>query len=75
MLASDPASRSSRRLARWTAACSRRGASACAFVGMLYEDGGEGVARDEARSLEWMQRACDLGEARACEWIKSRPEE
>lgn len=73
MLASDVASGSSHRHARWTAACSRGNPAACAFVGMLYEDGGDGVAHDDARSLEWMQRACDLGESRACEWIKSRP--
>jgi TPR repeat protein len=40
---------------------------------MLYEDGGDGASRDDAKSLEWMQRACDTGEPRACEWIKSRP--
>jgi len=72
MLDSDAASR---RYARWTAACARGSAAACAFVGMLCRDGGDGVTRDDARSLEWMQRACDLGESRACEWIKSRPED
>ena len=46
-----------------------------AFMGMLYEDGGDGAPRDDAKSLEWMQRACDAGEPRACEWIKSRPQE
>jgi uncharacterized protein len=76
MLASDAAGHgAARRYARWSAACARGDASACAFVGMLYEDGADGALRDDAKSLEWMQRACDTGEPRACEWIKSRPEE
>jgi uncharacterized protein len=73
MLGSDVASRSTRRYARWSAECSHGSAGACAFIGVLYEDGGDGVTHDDAKSLEWMQRACDLGESRACEWIKSRP--
>ena len=63
------------RLARWTATCSRGDARACAFVGMIYQDGADGVARDDAKSVESMQRACTLGELRACEWVKSRPED
>jgi TPR repeat protein len=74
MLAASGASRA-RRYAAWTAACARGEGRACAFVGMLIEDGSEGLARDEAKSLEWAQRACDLGETRACDWVKSRPED
>ena len=76
MLASDAGGHgAARRSARWSSACARGDAGACAFMGMLYEDGGEGAPRDDAKSLEWMQRACDAGEPRACEWIKSRPQE
>jgi TPR repeat protein len=59
-------------LAHWRHACEHeRSARACAFVGVMYEDGPDGVARDEAKSLEAMTRACTLGESRACTWVKS----
>jgi TPR repeat protein len=76
MIAIDPSSKVlGRRYARWSAACARGDADACAFVGMLLEDGGDGLARDDAKSLEWMQRSCDSGSTRACDWVKSRPED
>jgi TPR repeat protein len=64
-------------LARWRRACEPPGrdARACAFMGVMYEDGPDGVSRDEARSQQAMSRACDLGETRACEWVKSHPDE
>ena len=62
-----------RALAQWTHACEHgRDARACAFVGVLYEDGPDGMARDEAKSLEAMARGCALRNERACEWVKSR---
>jgi uncharacterized protein len=65
---SDP----SRALALWAQACERaRDARACAFVGVMYEDGPDGLARDETKSMQAMSRACDLGHVRACEWVKS----
>jgi TPR repeat protein len=65
-----------RALAHWRRDCDEgRDALSCAFVGLLYEDGPDGRARDEARSHEAMSRACELGEHLACEWIKGRVEE
>lgn len=61
-----------RALAHWLRACERgRDARACAFAGVMYEDGPDGVARDETKSLQAMARACELGENRACDWVKS----
>ena len=58
-------------LAHFERACERSAnAKACAFVGLLYEDGPDGKARDEAKSSQAMSRACKLGERRACEWMK-----
>jgi len=62
-----------RALAAWSGACERRDARACAFVGVIYEDGPDGFARDSARSLEAMKRGCGLGEERACEWVRMHP--
>lgn len=65
----DPA----KALAHWRDGCDRRrDASACAFLGILYEDGPDGLARDEAKSEQAMSRACELGSERACDWMKSR---
>jgi len=62
-------------LAHWRHACEQgRIARACAFVGVMYEDGPDGVARDEEKSMQAMTRACDLGDVRACEWVKSHPD-
>jgi TPR repeat protein len=64
-----------RALAHWRHACEDgHVARACAFVGVMYEDGPDGVARDEEKSMQAMSRACDLGETRACEWVKSHPD-
>jgi TPR repeat protein len=62
-----------RAFAQWRRACEARDARACAFVGVMYEDGPDGVTRDAAKSQEAMKRACDLGSRRACDWIKGRP--
>jgi uncharacterized protein len=63
-------------LAHWQRGCDRdRNAQSCAFVGLLYEDGPDGLARDEAKSDEAMTQACKLGERRACEWLKARVEQ
>ncbi|HLK36063.1 MAG TPA: tetratricopeptide repeat protein [Polyangiaceae bacterium] len=60
-------------LAFWRNRCEHgRDGHACAFVGLLFEDGPDGVPRDESRSMAAMNRACDLGESRACEWVKGR---
>ena len=59
----DPA----RALVGWQRACDRSDGRACAFVGILYEDGIDGT-RDEAKSQEAMNRACELGNRRACDW-------
>lgn len=65
-----------RALAHWRMGCDRgRDARACAFVGVIYEDGPNGVGRDEAKSLQAMGRACDLGERRACDWVKSHSDD
>ncbi len=64
-----------RALAQWTGACDRRDARACAFVGVIYDDGPDGMTRDEAKSQKAMSRACDLGETRACDWLKSHPDD
>ncbi len=70
--APDPA----RTLTRWTRACDHgRDGRACAFVGLLYDDGPDGLARDEAKSLAAMSRGCDLGEPRACDWIKAHSDD
>lgn len=55
----------------WQHACDARDARACTFVGVIFEDGPDGYARDEARSLKAMSRACDLGNREGCTWLKS----
>ena len=65
-----------RALEHWRHACEHgRIARACAFVGVMYEDGPDGVSRDEEKSMRAMARACDLGDTRACEWIESHPDD
>jgi hypothetical protein len=59
-----------RSVEHWQRACDARDARACAFVGVLFEDGPDGYARDEARSLKAMSRACDLGNRDGCAWLK-----
>jgi TPR repeat protein len=61
-----------RAFAYWRRACDAREARACAFIGVMYEDGPDGQARDGAKSQEAMKRACDLGNRRACDWLKPR---
>ncbi len=63
-------------LAHWRQRCDAgHDARACAFVGVMYEDGPEyGIDRDEEKSLEAMTRACSLGNVHACEWVRSHPD-
>jgi TPR repeat protein len=66
----------SRALAYWTSRCDTdKNSQSCAFVGVLYEDGPDGRARDETKSHLAMTRACELGERLACEWLKDRVEQ
>ena len=62
---------SEKALPYWVGKCTAREARACAFVGIIYEDGPDGLARDEAKSLKDMLRACELGEPPACACTKS----
>lgn len=59
-----------RALAHWRRACVASDPRACAFVGLIYEDGPDDLARDTDKSLEAMNRGCRLGSAYACEWVK-----
>jgi TPR repeat protein len=62
-------------LAHWRQRCDAgHDARACAFVGVMYEDGPDGIDRDEEKSLEAMTRACSLGNGHACEWVRSHPD-
>ena len=62
-------------LAHWRQRCDAgHDARACAFVGVMYEDGPDGIDRDEEKSLEAMTRACSLGNGPACEWVRSHPD-
>jgi TPR repeat protein len=61
-----------RSLAYWRRACEARDGRACAFVGLMFEDGPDGYARDEAKSLQAMSRACELGLRVGCEWVQLR---
>ena len=60
-----------RSLEHWRRACDARDARACAFVGVIYEDGPDGFARDEAKSLQAMGKACSLGFRAGCDWVQS----
>jgi TPR repeat protein len=60
-----------RALAYWQRACAIADARACAYVGVMYEDGVDGLSRDAEKSNDAMNRACSLGDPRACEWMKS----
>ncbi len=59
-----------RALAHWRRACAAADARACAFVGVIFEDGPDDLARDTDKSLEAMNRGCRLGNGYACEWVK-----
>ncbi len=63
-------------LERWSRACERgRDGRACAFLGLMYDDGPDGLARDEPKSQAAMARGCDLGEPRACDWVRAHTED
>jgi TPR repeat protein len=75
MLAARPSKGMGPSLRDWQKRCEssqdhNQAATACAFVGLLYEDGPDGGARDEVKSLEAMEKACKLGNAYGCEWTK-----
>jgi hypothetical protein len=57
-------------VAHWQRACDARDARACAFIGVIFEDGPDGLSRDEARSGRAMKRACDLGLRSGCAWLE-----
>jgi hypothetical protein len=59
-------------LDRWTTECGKGDATACSFIGVLWEDGPDGEARDEQKSQAAMNRACALGSRLACEWVNGR---
>jgi TPR repeat protein len=59
-----------RALAYWRRACAAADPRACAFVGVIYEDGPDDLTRDTDKSLDAMNRGCRLGNAYACEWVK-----
>jgi TPR repeat protein len=61
-----------RSLDYWRRGCDARDGRACAFVGLIFEDGPDGYARDEAKSLQAMSRACELGLRSGCEWVQLR---
>lgn len=49
-----------------TAACDGDDASACRRAGLLYRDGGDGLAADPERAAQLLERACDGGVLDAC---------
>jgi hypothetical protein len=60
-----------RALAQWSRACEHeRDARACAFLGLLYQDGPDSLSRNEEKGDQAMSRACELGYRRACDWMK-----
>ncbi|HXN30839.1 MAG TPA: tetratricopeptide repeat protein [Polyangiaceae bacterium] len=59
-----------RALSYWIRACAASDARACAFVGVMYEDGPDDLTRDTDKSLEAMNRGCRLGNGYACQWVK-----
>jgi TPR repeat protein len=64
-----------RALPYWVKRCAVGEARACAFVGIIYEDGPDGLSRDEAKSQQAMSRACKLGEPHACQWAKGHSDD
>jgi uncharacterized protein len=70
MMAVQPPGDPFRAVEHWERLCAARDARACTFVGVIYEDGPDGYARDETKSHAAMERGCTLGNARACEWVQ-----
>jgi uncharacterized protein len=62
-----------RALEHWQRACERRDGRSCAFVGIVFEDGPDGLARDEAKSQAAMTRACEVGDRYGCDWRRVDP--
>src|SRR5260370_7311237 len=55
---------SQRALSLWRRACALADARACAFLGVIYEDGPDGLSRATATSLQAMNTPCGLADAR-----------
>jgi serine/threonine-protein kinase len=51
--------------------CNEGRAQACMNLARMFETG-RGVPQDDARAVGLMTKACDLGDARACNWLKNR---
>jgi uncharacterized protein len=73
MMAVQPPGDPFRAVEHWERACAARDARACAFAGLMWEDGPDGYARDETKSRQAMERGCELGNQHACEWLQSHP--
>ena len=48
-------------------ACELKHASACYTLALIYETGDAGMLQDKNRAKIYHQKACDLGDAKACE--------
>ena len=48
---------------------------ACSFLSLLYLDGPDGFARDDAKSADLLSRACRLGHKPSCEWARESQDE
>ena len=48
-------------------ACELKHASACYALALVYETGDAGMLQDKNRAKIYHQKACDLGDAKACE--------
>jgi TPR repeat protein len=52
-------------------ACEMGSAGGCNNLGLMYSNG-QGVSRNPAKALEYLQRGCDGGDLRACANVGSR---
>jgi uncharacterized protein len=50
-------------------ACTGGVAGACSDLGYMYKVG-DGIDRDQNRALTYLKKACDLGMAQACRWLR-----
>jgi uncharacterized protein len=55
------------------AECTFGEAQGCANLGFSYRSGDTGLPKDEARAVEYLQRACDMGYRAVCSHASSRP--
>ncbi len=49
-------------------ACTGGNARACSNLGLMHNNG-DGVPKDRAKALDYLQKACDLGLQTACQWM------